>query len=45
MKVRYEPAKGAPLYAEGGPMSIDNPGVVTMTPVVSQSAKPAVAVK
>ena len=27
MKVRYEPAKGAPLYAEGGPMSIDNPGV------------------
>jgi hypothetical protein len=45
MKVRYELAKGAPLYAESASMAIDNPGLAMTTPVISQSAKPTVAAK
>jgi hypothetical protein len=42
MKVRFEPTKGTPLYAENASMAIDNPGLPITGPVVSQSAKPAV---
>ena len=41
LKVRYEPTKGTPLYAESASMAIDNPGLAATAPVVSQSAKPA----
>jgi hypothetical protein len=44
MKVRYEPVKGTPLYAENASMAIENPGLA-VGPVVSQSAKPAIAPK
>ena len=36
MKVRYEPAKGPALYAEGAPMAVKNGD----GPVVTESAKP-----
>ena len=39
MKVRYEPAKGAPLYADGAPMAVKN-GEQDGGPVVTESAKP-----
>jgi hypothetical protein len=45
MKVRYEPAKGTPLYAENASMAIENPAMAAGSPVVSQSAKPIVAAK
>ena len=45
MKVRFEPAKGTPLYAENASMAIDNSGLSNTAPLVSQSAKPAVAAK
>ncbi len=45
MKVRYEPTQGTTLYADSASMAIDNPGLATAAPVVSQSAKPAVAAK
>jgi hypothetical protein len=45
MKVRYEPVKGTPLYAENASMAIENPGLPLTGPVVSQSAKPALAAK
>ena len=45
MKVRYEPTKGTPLYAESASMVIDNPGLAMSAPVMSQSAKPTVAAK
>jgi hypothetical protein len=45
MKVRFEPAKGTPLYAENAAMAIDYPGLASPAPVVSQSAKPPVVAK
>ncbi|HBI43872.1 MAG TPA: hypothetical protein DDY78_13635 [Planctomycetales bacterium] len=45
MKVRYEPTKGTPLYAESASMAIDNPRLAAIAPVVSQSAKPTATVK
>ncbi len=45
MKVRFEPTKGTPLYAENASMAIENPGPPITAPVISQSAKPTVAAK
>ncbi len=42
MKVRYEPAKGTPLYAEGAPMAVKNADKDGI-PVVTTSAKPHVS--
>jgi hypothetical protein len=45
LKVRYEPTKGTPLYAESASMAIDNPALAATAPVVRQSAKLAVTAK
>ena len=40
VKVCYQPSKGAPLYSEGEPMTIEFPGPNGPGPVYTQSAKP-----
>ena len=40
LKARYEPTKGAPLFAEGAPMAVHHPDQETGGPVVTESAKP-----
>lgn len=40
LKARYEPTKGAPLFAEGDPMAVHHPDQETGGPAVTESAKP-----